>query len=331
MSCFWPCLLGGVVLGATNSPHLYIRDGQSKNGWFEVYVTEDITPEMQPALNVVPIHQRGGLNTTNTQQFWGYPSRHQHWEEKMKGKAVSYEGTLILFDLTDYEIPIYRSAARATPSLTWFPSGLNKEAQIVINQGAVYIAHQGHALLITAVVVALILLLIGGWAKAKSPRHLRRMLISGPDGYLSLWRTQLAAWTVVVGAMVFCFGIMRLEVPGVPDALVALMGMSLLTGGLSSAKGHSNAAARAAGHQAAAPDNPGKPGLPDLIGDYDPRNKRVQLSLPKAQMAFWTILMLLLFVGKTLAEGQLWEVPWQLVALTGFSQAGYIGDKFAKG
>jgi hypothetical protein len=29
-------------------------------------------------------------------------------------------------------------------------------------------------------------------------------------------------------------------------------------------------------------------------------------------------------------EGALWEVPWQMVALMGMSQAGYLGPKFVK-
>jgi hypothetical protein len=53
-----------------------------------------------------------------------------------------------------------------------------------------------------------------------------------------------------------------------------------------------------------------------------------QLSLAKAQMVLWTIVMVVLFVVKSLLLGALWEVPWQMVALTGFSQGGYIGDKF---
>jgi len=326
----WVGLTGGSVFGITNVPHMYVRDGQLKSAWFEVYITEEIASDMQPRLNLAPIHQRSGLNATNSQQFYGYAYPNQHWEETLNGKPIPYEGTLLLFDLSDYEIPLFRSAARATPSVTWLPAGADNKPRLVISQGAVYIAHQGNALLLTSIVMVLVVFLIGQWAKAKSPRHLRRMLISGPDGYLSLWRTQLAAWTVVVGAMVFCFGIMRLEVPGIPETLVTLMGMSLLTGGLSSAKNHSDAAARAAGHHPGVPENPNKPSLADLIADYDFRTRKVLLSLPKAQMAFWTILMLLLFVGKTLTEGRLWEVPWQLVTLTGFSQAGYIGDKFAK-
>ena len=52
-----------------------------------------------------------------------------------------------------------------------------------------------------------------------------------------------------------------------------------------------------------------------------------ELSLAKAQMLFWTILLLVMFVSKSILDGVIWEVPWPLVALMGFSQAGYLAPK----
>ena len=54
-----------------------------------------------------------------------------------------------------------------------------------------------------------------------------------------------------------------------------------------------------------------------------------ELSLSKAQMIFWTILLVILFVSKSVLDGAIWEVPWALVALMGFSQAGFLVPKFA--
>jgi hypothetical protein len=54
-----------------------------------------------------------------------------------------------------------------------------------------------------------------------------------------------------------------------------------------------------------------------------------ELSLAKAQMLFWTVLLLLLFITKSILDGEIWEVPWGLVALMGFSQAGYLAPKLA--
>jgi hypothetical protein len=44
-------------------------------------------------------------------------------------------------------------------------------------------------------------------------------------------------------------------------------------------------------------------------------------------MLFWTVLTLTLFVAKSLLEGNLWEVPWPMVALMGMGQAGYLAPK----
>jgi hypothetical protein len=48
-------------------------------------------------------------------------------------------------------------------------------------------------------------------------------------------------------------------------------------------------------------------------------------------MVFWTGVIVVLFVVKSLLSGELWAVPWELVTLTGVSQAGYVGDKALQG
>ena len=37
----------------------------------------------------------------------------------------------------------------------------------------------------------------------------------------------------------------------------------------------------------------------------------------------------MLFLSKSILEGGIWEVPWPLVALMGFSQVGYLAPKVA--
>ena len=49
--------------------------------------------------------------------------------------------------------------------------------------------------------------------------------------------------------------------------------------------------------------------------------------MAKAQMIFWTVLTLVVFVAKSVTDGTLWPVPWQMVALMGMSQAGYVAPK----
>jgi len=49
--------------------------------------------------------------------------------------------------------------------------------------------------------------------------------------------------------------------------------------------------------------------------------------LAKAQMLFWTLLLLVIFVSESILDGVIWDVPWPLVALMGFSQAGCLAPK----
>jgi hypothetical protein len=98
------------------------------------------------------------------------------------------------------------------------------------------------------------------------------------------------------------------------------------------------AQAPAADAQLAPPAQDGAPGqagqasvvpkLGDLVLNF-PNDGPPQLSLARAQMLMWTLLLVTLFVSKSAVNGALWNVPWELVALTGISQAGYVAPKFA--
>ncbi len=321
-----PCLwLMGIVasgLGAEKTPQMYVPDGQLKSHIFRIFVTEEITSEMQPKLRF----EKGHVFTTpneKEQQLWeARVVPNQVWLEQVNGQTVQLQGTLLLFDLSSFPVAFPKPAVRLIPTLTWKdPAKKGGEDRMLMGGSAVYLADLRNAVVLTCFLIVLVVVMLAIWAAKKKKSAI--WLICGPDGYMSLWRTQLAAWTIVVGAMVFCFGMIRLAVPNIPETLIALMGMSLLTGGVGAARARS--APEVKPEQVAEGDKKG-PRLADLISAWDGR--QVQLSLPKAQMVFWTILMLVLFVSKTLVEGELWDIPWQLVALTGFSQAGYIGDKF---
>lgn len=135
------------------------------------------------------------------------------------------------------------------------------------------------------------------------------------DGHLSLSLLQMALWTLVVGMVVMYFAIVQLQVPEIPTQLVVLMGMSLVTTGISYAKTERT--------NVAGPNENWS--LADLIEDADGGG----LSLSRAQMLFWTLLLIAVFVGKSMLTAELWAIPWELVALMGISQAGYVAPKVA--
>ena len=135
--------------------------------------------------------------------------------------------------------------------------------------------------------------------------------------------TQVACWTVAIGCVVLGYGLVRLEVPNIPASLLVLMGASLVTGGIGFFKDAQKLQAAAAAAGAAPARRTWASG--DLVRVFPSG----ELSLAKAQMIFWTFILLTLFIAKSVLDGAIWDVPWALVALMGFSQAGYLAPKVA--
>jgi uncharacterized membrane protein YphA (DoxX/SURF4 family) len=356
------------AVAAETPTQLFVKDGQLRSHPFAVFVNREITAEMKPTIRLAEfdlgdapsaavVDPAKGLGLVAPRQVRSFP---------VNGETVTFEGTLLMFDLGKYHIPALYTARRVLPIVEWTEPAAGSPAgvrQQVVAQAEIYVGNFFGALFWTAAVVLMVILLIYLWARSKcqavneeQKRYEARpalLIITGPDGYLSLWRTQLVLWTLAVGSMVFLYGLLRLQVPAIPDSLVVLMGLSVLTGGVSAGKaardahraggaahGGSKAQARAGdgsehdAEKAKEPDRPGKKvkgRFADLITDYNKAFKAPEISVPKAQMVFWTVIMLILFVVKSWLEGELWAVPWQMVALTGVSQAGYVGDKFKTG
>lgn len=253
------------------------------------------------------------------------------------GTQISAEGTVLLFDLSAYDISGYKSATRILPILKWnipASSGAPAGMRGIVAEEKVYLGNMTGGVLWTSVVMIFISAILLAWSKSKckevptQSNKWGRLLLTGPDGYLSLWRTQLALWTYSVGSLIFLYGLVQLNVPRIPESLVALMGLSLTTGLVSKSGG---APKPSTAQQAPAPRlqlRTTGPEWGDLISTWNAGTGKMELSIPKAQMVLWTVLVLILFCTKSLLGGALWSVPWELVALTGISQAGYVGDKF---
>ena len=177
---------------------------------------------------------------------------------------------------------------------------------------------------VTLVVLALLVLL----ARAGAGSPVR--LLCADDGHLSLALTQIALWTIVVAAVTFFYGMIRLQVPTIPDSVLILMGLSLAAGGLGASAAPQKSRTGTVDSAPLPKDSDTKPKSPklyDLILLY-PQSGPPQPSLARAQMLFWTLLIIVLFVSKSAIDGVLWDVPAGLVALMGVSQAGYVGPKF---
>jgi hypothetical protein len=316
--------------GKDAKPALYIPEGQLLSQPVMVYVANtNLAADSEPMLLLTGLHAI--TQPTESEEMRWTPrvvAPGQDWTEVVAGKTIAREGTLLIFDLNAYQVPWFKAAIRLNPSLSWNPGSTNQNSTTPPLYGhSVYLGRISAAIFWTFIVVGTLVTLIWVWSVRKKQSAV--YLISGEDGYLSLWRTQLVAWTLAVGSLVFCFGLIRLEVPHIPETLVALMGMSVATGGLSSMSARSLRRAQLRDGLMPKP-NPESPHLSDLISSYSSAFHEVELSVPKAQMVFWTGIILVLFVAKSLLMGGLWEVPWEMVALTGVSQIGYVTDKAAK-
>jgi hypothetical protein len=361
-------------LSASPPPQLYVPDGQILSEPVKVFVAlANLDADKKPRL------REGRPTDTSKPKEWDpfIVAPNQVWTERVAGQNIERRGTLLLFDLSQLEIAWYKSTTRFTPVLSWqSPDAGNPP--IIVGQ-AVYLGRNVVAGLWTILVVFLLLWLIMWMARKammarKDAENLKGLrvfyLLSGHDNYMSLWRTQLAAWTIAVGGMVFMFGLIQFGIPRIPESLVALMGLSVATGGLSAIADKSKKAARSNGaattpaassplDATTAPANPPptlapklseqkvseqpsasagkgvasgppfarKPLWAHLISTWSFDINNIVLSVPKAQMVFWTGIILVLFVVKSVLRGELWEVPWEVVTLTGVSQAGYLGDK----
>jgi hypothetical protein len=323
----WGALTGAVCLLGLVSParaedtgqpmQLFMPDGQLKSHLIRVFVNRELTSDAVPEIRMIGSHVLRGKHPGMDKPYKpAVVAPHQRWVQDVEGQTIEFTGTLLMFDLCHFPVPLYQPMTRVTPVLAWKEHG---EERTVVGDHEVYLAQIvgafGWALGLIVILAGFIAIL----ARTKMDKAL--YLFCGPDGGMSLWRTQIAAWTLAIGTMVVGYGFIRLEIPDIPESLVALMGLSLATGGIRyvQVKDFEEEARK---RRAAAPH--GWPRWSSLITDRMGPAGTEELSIAKAQMVFWTGLMLALFVIKSVLDGRLWDVPWEMVALMGMSQAGYV-------
>jgi hypothetical protein len=319
----WPLVIGLVLVStshaesASDKTHLFMPDGQLKSHSVRVYVAQDITAKQQPTLRLLRSHavtKQAADETARLEPRIVAPG--QEWLEQVGGQEVRRTGTLLLFDLGGLNFG-FKAMMRVMPVVTWTEEGSER---IVVAPGGVNLGNIVGAIGWAALVVMAAIVLVVWLARRANRTPLQ--FLCGVDGHLSLAQTQVACWTVAVGGVVLGYGMVRLEVPTIPTSLLALMGASLVTGGV----GYFQDAQKQQAAVAAGTATTRSPALADLLLGFTPGQAQ-ELSLAKAQMLFWTLLLLVLFLAKSILDGVIWEVPWPLVALMGFSQAGYLAPK----
>jgi len=297
---------------------LYMPDGQLISHGLTVYVTTNLTAGQKPRLRLFRNHAITEAKEDEDELLDPeLVAPNQQWNETLAGRDVTTRGSILVFNTSRMSFS-GKAMVRVRPLLLW------DGGACVLGPSEINIGDIRFAMLWTAAIVVAGLLLVLVLARAKKENPM--LLLTGVDGHLALSQTQIACWTIVVGSVVLGYGLIRREIPDIPESLLVLMGASLVTGGVAYFQDvkKATAVAQTTGSGPAALDWR----WGDLIRVF-PANRPPELSLSKAQMLFWTILLLVLFLSKSILEGAIWEIPWELVALMGFSQAGYLAPKVA--
>ncbi len=326
-----------------NRVKLYMADGQVRSRPVRVYVPEiEITRDMNPKLCLVRLHakQKDTIGCRGTLYSPFEVAAHQVWVDESTGNKVTKTATLLLFDLKKVPIDFYMTGARVLPVLRWIePMGTTSEKArefAAVSEREVYLSNGIGAFLWTIFIVLFFLLIAYLLTKKDAEKLLGLVTMKNS---MSMSLTQMALWTIATGSAVLYFGIMRLEVPEIPDNLVLLMAFAAGTSTvghwqtyrwrrLKSEKKRSNSNCNLQKKEAKNAKN--KKGSPKVLNKLQTLlmvdvDGNIKPSLAKAQILFWTMLTLILFVVKSMLEGQLWDVPTQLVALMGVSQLSFLG------
>jgi len=357
----------GIVRGQAQQPEdeviqLFTPQGQELNQPMRVFVTHDVTGGMDPTLMLIdgcdPSKPSGGPGQLFKPRL---VARHQQWIETTSGVETSYSGSLLLFDVSRTDMGWWKASIKMTPALTWVEkSGETQETREAIGSGLVMLGNLCRSA-IYAIILVFALCVFVVWKSFRKYGRLDR-IIRNPDETISISRCQVAAWTVAVVWVVAVYVFMGIPVGEIPETVVILMGMSLSTGGLSyywaekarkkpgagadtPSEGNTNNAESPGGSEPVAegqkskqPESKRTSPIPPkelkylrswggLISEFNPETKVTETSLPRAQMLFWTVLIVLIFILRSSLDGVMWNVPWEMVALMGVSQGAYLTPK----
>ncbi len=318
-------LCGSVIAdeAAKDGVELYMPDGQPKSHIVRVYVN----CKVPAASDSVVLHLVGENSMTFPAK---YIARNHKFAPDMDDHPGWQNGTLLLFNLEKLPVRWYRTARRVTPALRCYETvdSTVVKTWCAVGPRRILVGSFLHASLWAAVIIVFSSLLISTLCVRFKKKESWRGLIRGRDELASLSRTQICIWTLAIGGMVAVFGLMQNEIPKLPESLVALMGLSLATGTISYVLVAGRTDVKKMTQASSGSQSQKGENYPSfwsgLVSDTNPNDHLPRLSVPQAQMLMWTIVSVVLFVVKSYVAGELWEVPWELVALMGISQAAYL-------
>ena len=220
-------------------------------------------------------------------------------------------GILFLFNLKGMDIEWYLPGKRLFPIMRY------DEDKFVFSENQVYIIHRNGAVVFTVIIISILIIIIT--LLVPKNEHYLYGLLSTADGRMSISLTQMYMWTIVIGASVLIFGCTRLEIPEIHESLWILMGLSVTTSVVS----HSETD-RLLGSKYHRKKE--YPNWKQLITVRMPNGKE-DADLTRAQLLFWTLITIIIFVLNSYKAGELWDVPPSMLILMGLSQTGFVTRK----
>jgi hypothetical protein len=310
------------------SLEMYIPQGQVSNRVFKVFVRDyDITKEMNPELI---------LNGDNKKKEVFCKlidlAPNQVYSKKVLDEAsMPVSGTLLLFDISNLNASNLWTSIKVMPVLAWDDPTTQTKRKI-IDPGSYFI---GHGIGTTIWTIAILVVILAGIGlvlvlrNKKGDKKVGQLLgaVCDEDGQVSMALLQMGLWTIAVGSMVLAFGLLRLSVPDIPDTLITLM---LFAAGTTTAGQYQSKIRMREDKKLKE-----LKGKKDEIDDmsfwmrlntmfYTEKDSDYP-SIAKIQVLIWTAITLTLFIYLSIKEGELWEVPNELVILMGISQATFLG------
>lgn len=306
----------------SNQAALYMEQGQLQNSVIEVFVADaNISASDNTRLKFISrkfFSDKTKFPIEGIRPFDAVTG--QQRTIIIDGNPIPKTGTVLFFEkLSSYDMFTWMPIVQFIPMLTW-------EGGQAVGEKTIHLGDYARAFWYTLLFLTMLSIVIMVMIRRDDQRFIH--LFCDGCSHLSLSRTQVGLWTLAIGSMVIFFGLIKIDVPDIPESLVALMGLSLATGSIVYVKG------KPAQKEKAAQGNVDKSklniraGLGDLVREYTDGDKG-ELSIARAQMVFWTGVTLGLFIFKSVLSGELWVVPWEMVTLMGISQASYLVPKLA--
>ncbi|MDT8999576.1 hypothetical protein RQP53_09895 [Paucibacter sp. APW11] len=324
---------------------LHAAPAQLRSWPLAVFVATDLTAAEQPVLKLHFGHSVRTAEDSYCVLENPQVQRHAKWmdgpatmrgvETQNAGPHVSttteLNGTLLLFNAeqnTDKcHIPLSNSVTRVRPQLLWQQPGCT-DCSVIAEQPLLL-----GTPLIAAGWSALLLIGFTGLLKLLCGRQHRLIELLLKDGRLSLAKWQMALWTYAIGFVLLYIFLLRLDFSSPPETLYLLMFSATATAWISRLAGPPLPPAGALAMPL--PETRGAE-LPvwrwsDLLSAPDGDPEGARLALSRAQMFFWTVVLALAFVVKSMLLSAVWSIPIEVLALMGVSQLGYLGGKYGGG